>query len=84
VESVELDDFGPVFDRRWMLMPCARCVVTTIDQQTAEPGHEPLRTLATFRKRHNGVHFGQNLLHRAPGRVQVGDAAVPVLRRPSY
>jgi uncharacterized protein YcbX len=62
-----------VFD---VVKPCARCVVTTIDQQTAEPGREPLRTLATFRKRDNGVHFGQNLLHRGPGRVRVGDMAV--------
>jgi len=70
-----------VFD---VVKPCARCVVTTIDQQTAEPGGEPLRTLATFRRRENGVHFGQNLLHRAPGRIRVGDPAVAVLRSPSY
>lgn len=62
-----------VFD---VVKPCARCVVTTIDQETAEPGREPLRTLATFRKRDSGVHFGQNLLHRGPGKVRVGDTAI--------
>ena len=31
--------------------PCNRCVVTTTNQQTAERGLEPLRTLARFRRR---------------------------------
>lgn len=70
-----------VFD---VVKPCARCVVTTINQETAEPGREPLRTLATFRKHDNGVHFGQNLLHRSPGRLRVGDPATPSLRTSSY
>ncbi len=42
--------------------PCARCVVTTINQETIEKGDEPLRTLATYRKRENKIHFGQNVL----------------------
>jgi len=53
--------------------PCARCVLTTTDQATAERGPEPLRTLSTYRKRGSGVLFGQNLVHRALGRLQVGD-----------
>src|ERR1700694_4124124 len=35
--------------------PCGRCVVTTTDQATAERGKEPLRTLATYRKRDGEV-----------------------------
>lgn len=42
--------------------PCARCVVTTINQETIEKGAEPLRTLATYRKRENKIYFGQNVL----------------------
>jgi uncharacterized protein len=42
--------------------PCARCVVTTINQETIEKGDEPLRTLATYRKRNNKIYFGQNVL----------------------
>jgi uncharacterized protein len=42
--------------------PCARCVVTTINQETIEKGDEPLRTLATYRKRENKIYFGQNVL----------------------
>ena len=42
--------------------PCARCVLTTVNQETAERGTEPLRTLATYRKRDNKILFGQNLV----------------------
>ncbi len=41
--------------------PCARCTVTTINQQTAIAGKEPLKTLATYRKFENKVLFGQNI-----------------------
>ena len=47
--------------------PCARCVVTTIDQQTAIAGKEPLKTLATYRKVENKVLFGQNIIFKATG-----------------
>lgn len=56
--------------------PCARCVVPTTDQRSGarHPRQEPLRTLATFRTiPHLGAIFGQNLVHRAPGQLQVGD-----------
>lgn len=53
--------------------PCARCVITTVDQETAEAGVEPLRTLARYRKVGSGVLFGQNIAHHAPGTVRVGD-----------
>jgi uncharacterized protein YcbX len=55
-----------------VVKPCARCVTTTTDQETAERGVEPLRTLATFRKRNGQVMFGQNLVHRGTGRLTVG------------
>jgi uncharacterized protein YcbX len=56
--------------------PCGRCVVTTTDQATAERGKEPLRTLATYRKRDGEVMFGQNVVHRGRGRLRVGDPVV--------
>jgi uncharacterized protein YcbX len=52
--------------------PCDRCVVTTTDQTTAERGHEPLRTLATYRKWDGKVFFGQNVVHQGSGRLSVG------------
>lgn len=54
--------------------PCDRCVLVTTDQLTAERGPEPLRTLASYRKADGKVLFGQNLVHRGPGRLTVGDA----------
>jgi uncharacterized protein YcbX len=53
--------------------PCARCAVTTVDQQTGERGKEPLRTLATYRKAQGEVLFGRNLIHTSTGTVRVGD-----------
>lgn len=53
--------------------PCARCVVTTIDQDTGVRGKDPLRTLATYRSNGNKVLFGQNLLHKGEGRISRGD-----------
>jgi uncharacterized protein YcbX len=42
--------------------PCGRCVLTTVDQETAVRGVEPLATLSTFRKVNNKINFGQNLI----------------------
>lgn len=53
--------------------PCARCVVTTTDQETGVRAKEPLRTLATFRKYGNGVYFGQNLIPSNEATIRVGD-----------
>jgi len=57
--------------------PCERCVVTTIDPQTGDRGKEPLRTLATFRKRGDAVHFAVNLVPESLGPLAVGDAVNP-------
>lgn len=58
----------------WAEKPCARCVVTTIDQETAiKNKKEPLATLATYRQWNQKLLFGQNLLYEANGAVQVGD-----------
>jgi len=55
-----------------LVKPCERCVVTTTDQATAERGHEPLRTLATYRRVDGKVMFGQNAIHDATGTIEVG------------
>jgi uncharacterized protein len=56
-----------------MVKPCARCVVTTTDQTTAQRGKEPLRTLATYRKVEGEVMFGQNVVPEGRGHLRVGD-----------
>lgn len=69
--------------------PCARCVVTTLDQTTGEKlGKEPLQTLSTYRRARDvfperladlgldesSVVFGQNLIAETFGEtVAVGD-----------
>ncbi|MBW5422815.1 MOSC domain-containing protein [Streptomyces sp. BG9H] len=53
---------------------CGRCVVTTTDQNTAERGKEPLRTLARHRRFGDRLVFGQNLVPETTGVIRVGDA----------
>ncbi len=52
---------------------CARCVITTINQDNADKAKEPLRTLATYRMKNNKIYFGQNVLHNGEGTISVGD-----------
>ena len=56
-----------------VVKPCGRCVLITVNQQTAEKGKEPLATLATYRTVNNKVYFGQNAVALTPGIVSVGD-----------
>lgn len=59
--------------------PCARCLVTTINQDTAEQGKEPLKTLATYRTQNNAILFGMNVFSlNKNGTIRVGDPIVPV------
>lgn len=64
-----------------VVKPCPRCAVTTVDPSTGERGHEPLRTLAAYRKREGGVMFGQNALHEGTGTLRVGDPVEVLSRR---
>jgi uncharacterized protein len=56
--------------------PCSRCILTTINQQTAEKGKEPLATLATYRKNENKIYFGQNVLAIDHNEIHEGDEIV--------
>ena len=53
--------------------PCARCIMTTIDTETAKKGPEPLFTLAQYRKTDNKILFGENFIPMEEGKVHVGD-----------
>jgi uncharacterized protein len=53
--------------------PCARCVLTTVNQETAEKGKEPLKTLATYRNINNKILFGQNVVALDHQTITVGD-----------
>ncbi|MGD8339276.1 MAG: MOSC N-terminal beta barrel domain-containing protein [Gammaproteobacteria bacterium] len=54
--------------------PCSRCGLTTVDPATGErdAAGEPLRTLRGYRRRDRKVYFGQNLIPRALGTIEVG------------
>ena len=52
---------------------CARCLVTTTDQQSGERFVEPLHTLAVFRHIGHGLIFGQNMIHVGRGTIRIGD-----------
>jgi uncharacterized protein YcbX len=56
---------------------CARCSVTTVNQETGEQGKEPLKTLAKFRNNNGEVLFGQNMVSIRTGVVNVGDESYP-------
>jgi hypothetical protein len=56
--------------------PCARCVVTTINQETAIAEHEPLKTLSSYRNIGNKVLFGQNFLVTKVGEIRLGDQLI--------
>jgi uncharacterized protein YcbX len=57
---------------------CGRCVVTTIDQATAERGKEPLRTLGRHRRFGGELVFGQNLVPESTGTIRLGDPVTVV------
>ncbi|WP_420031927.1 MOSC domain-containing protein [Streptomyces sp. cg28] len=50
-----------------------RCVVTTTNQETAERGKEPLRTLARHRRFGDQLCFGTNLVPESSGSIRLGD-----------
>jgi uncharacterized protein YcbX len=55
---------------------CDRCVLTTIDPDTAATGKEPIATLARTRRWDGKVWFGMNLIPDAPrpgNSIRVGD-----------
>lgn len=63
--------------------PSSRCVVTTIDQNTAAKNKEPLKTLATFRSKNNKIYFGENVIAAGMGEINSGDTITIVKTKES-
>jgi len=87
--NLVVDGCGPYAEDGWRRLrigdvtfrvakPCSRCIIPTIDPQTAERAPEPLRTLMTYRRRDNQVFFGQNLLHDSTGLLRLGMPVEPI------
>lgn len=60
---------------------CARCVITTTNQETGVTGKEPLKTLAKYRAANNKVYFGQNVLCGGRGMIKTGDEIIVIKRK---
>ena len=61
---------------------CDRCVLTTLDPDTQARGHEPLRTLAGYRRGADGkVYLSMNIIPDAEGTLRVGDLLTDVVER---
>ena len=57
-----------------LVKPCSRCVIPSINQETAEKQKEVLLALNEHRRRERATYFGQNALHDQTGVIKVGDA----------
>ncbi len=61
--------------------PCGRCIMTTINQETAEVGSEPLKTLASYRLAGKKILFGMNVCWNVQADTNailtVGDEIMP-------
>ncbi|WP_370194485.1 MOSC domain-containing protein, partial [Aurantimonas coralicida] len=69
-----------------LVKPCARCVVTTVDQTTGTvAGSQPMDALRRIRfsatPRVPGVLFGWNAVPRGPAMIRRGDPVEVVARR---
>lgn len=52
---------------------CSRCVIPSLNPETAERQPEVMKVLVKYRKQGNKVYFGQNMIHRGQGKIAVGD-----------
>lgn len=55
-----------------LVKACSRCVIPSIDPETAEKTAEVVKTLAAYRMRDNKIFFGQNLIAEGGGELEVG------------
>lgn len=55
-----------------IVKPCSRCVIPSIDIETAERTGEPTKTLSKYRRLNNEILFGQNAIFDGQGVVKTG------------
>jgi uncharacterized protein YcbX len=56
--------------------PCARCIITTTDQNTGVREKEPLKTLSEYRQIDNKILFGQNIICLKEGMINIGEEMI--------
>ena len=55
-----------------IVKPCSRCVIPSINPETAIKEDEPLKTLVAYRKREKKIFFGQNVIANDMGIIEQG------------
>ena len=55
-----------------IVKPCSRCVIPSINIETAQREEEPLKTLVSYRKRDKKIFFGQNVIANMTGELGIG------------
>jgi uncharacterized protein YcbX len=55
-----------------IVKPCSRCVIPSIDIETAERTGEPTKTLSRYRRQDNKIIFGQNAVLDGHGVLKTG------------
>lgn len=60
----------------FVVKACARCPVVTTDQKLGSRSKEPLRTLASYRRKEKKVYFGANAISRRDSCINIGDEVV--------
>ncbi len=66
-------EFSVGANRFMGVKPCARCVLTTVDQATGVKGREPLLTLSRYRKQGEKINFGENVIPIDYHEIREGD-----------
>jgi len=56
-----------------LIKPCKRCIMINTNQLTAEVSSEPLKTLTSYRKVANHIHFGMNAFASKFGELNVNE-----------
>jgi len=62
-----------------LVKPCSRCIIPSIEQDTANRQTEVTDALNKHRRRDRATYFGQNALHDTSGIIRVGDT-VEIIR----
>ena len=55
-----------------LVKPCSRCVIPSINPDTAEKSAEVVKTLSAYRMQSNKIYFGQNLIAEGLGKLETG------------
>lgn len=55
-----------------IVKPCSRCVIPSINIDTAQREDEIIKTLVAYRKRDKKIFFGQNVIAESYGEIEIG------------